>query len=70
MKKQSAYIVCEYIFIFYIIKNILFINILNFTVVLEKLKKYYRHANSNAYPITTSKFYLFYLLIVILIIDY
>jgi len=29
------------------------------TVALEKLKKYYRHANSNAYPITTSKFYLF-----------
>jgi hypothetical protein len=35
------------------------------TVALEKLKKYYRHANSNAYPITTSKFYLFYLLILI-----
>ena len=67
MKKQSAYIVCEYIFIFYIIKNILFINILNIIVALEKLKYYY-HTNSNVYPITTSKFYLFYLLI--LIIDY
>jgi hypothetical protein len=32
------------------------------TVALEKLKKYYRHANSNAYPITTSKFYLLILI--------
>ena len=29
------------------------------TVALEKLKKYYCHANSNAYSITISKFYLF-----------
>jgi hypothetical protein len=32
------------------------------TIALEKLKKYYRHANSNAYPITTSKFYLLILI--------
>ena len=58
-KVKCIYCLWVYIY-FYIIKNILFINILNITVVLEKLKKYYRHANSNAYPITTSKFYLFY----------